>query len=172
MTTQPTAGELLVGAYLKTVEECELVMYNQRSSRTENQLEIDVIGVNDDGATQDVFICEVTTHIGGVRYGTIDESFSKFRDKFERNVAYVTGLFESADTYRFQLWSPSVTIGLEKRLPELMNTLNSAEGMELDLVINDEYAERMEELKTAAGNTTERNGELGFRLLQILQHTT
>lgn len=51
MTEQPESGVLLVGSYLRLVEECELVTYNQRSQEQDNQLEIDVIGVDntDDG---------------------------------------------------------------------------------------------------------------------------
>lgn len=41
---------------------------------------------------------------------------------------------------------------------------------ELELVINEEYTERMEALREKAGETEKDYGELGFRILQILEH--
>jgi len=39
MTEQPESGELLVGSYLRLIQSCELVMYNQRSQKQGDQLE-------------------------------------------------------------------------------------------------------------------------------------
>lgn len=74
MTEQPESGELLVGSYLRLVERCELVMYNQRSQQQGDQLEIDVIGVyNTERGDRVVYTCEVVTHIDGLHYsGTPD----------------------------------------------------------------------------------------------------
>jgi hypothetical protein len=69
MTEQPESGELLVGSYLRLIEQCELVTYNQRSHEEGNQLEIDVIGVdNTEADEQVVYTCEVVTHIDGLHY--------------------------------------------------------------------------------------------------------
>ncbi|WP_254809730.1 hypothetical protein [Natronosalvus amylolyticus] len=172
MTTQPKAGELLVGAYLRVVKECELVMYNQRSSRQGDQLEIDVIGVTDtEDGDQEVYICEVTTHLGGLRYGTYQESYDNLRKKFRNDRDYITEIFDSADTYKFQLWSPVVPFGLEKRLPELDTVFEGIDNMELELVINEDYSNRIDTLQVKASSTKKQFGELGFRLLQILEHT-
>ena len=43
-------------------------------------------------------------------------------------------------------------------------------GAELDLVINEEYTERMEPLRERAGQTEKDYGELGLRILRILEH--
>jgi hypothetical protein len=171
MTTQPKAGELLVGAYLRVVKECELVMYNQRSSEQGDQLEIDVIGVTDteDGG-QEVYICEVTTHLGGLRYGSYQESFDNLRKKFRSDRDYITEIFNSADLYKFQLWSPVVPFGLEKRLPELDAVFDGRDDMELELVINEDYSRKINALQDKAGSTKKQYGELGFRVLQILEH--
>ena len=68
MTEQPESGELLVGSYLRLVEGCELVTYNQRSHEEGEQMEIDVIGVdNAEAGEQIVYICEVVTHIDGLQ---------------------------------------------------------------------------------------------------------
>jgi ABC-type phosphate/phosphonate transport system substrate-binding protein len=43
-------------------------------------------------------------------------------------------------------------------------------GAELELVINEEYTECIEALREKAGQTEKDYGELGFRILQILEH--
>lgn len=171
MTTQPKAGELLVGAYLRIVAECSLVMYNQHSPIEGDQLEVDVIGVSSsEKRKQEVFVCEVSTHLGGLRYGSHHESLNRLRKKFNRDKKHITELFESADSYKFQLWSPVVRAGLEKRLPELDTEFEEREDMELEMVINEEYSERISELRDEASSTRKQHGELGFRILQVLEH--
>jgi hypothetical protein len=43
--TQAQPGEQLVGAYLRVIERCDLVTYNQRSMEQGDQMELDVLGV-------------------------------------------------------------------------------------------------------------------------------
>jgi len=42
---QTQIGELIVGAYLRVINDCELVSYNQRSKEAGRQMELDVLGV-------------------------------------------------------------------------------------------------------------------------------
>jgi len=190
MTTQPESGELLVGAYLRLINECEVVMYNQRPQRDGDQSEIDVIGIEktDDGE-QVVYTCEVVTHLNGLHYvGTPEtdrwaeygandyqHSLERLWRKFTSDNDYVTDLFDSADEYVFQLWSPVVPGNSEEEY--LLGGLHALEadfeeetGMELELVINDRYSARIEALQERAGETEKDYGELGFRILQILEH--
>lgn len=46
---QTQIGELLVGAYLRIVDDCDLVFYNQRSREIGRQMELDVLGVSSVG---------------------------------------------------------------------------------------------------------------------------
>lgn len=171
MTVQPKAGELLVGSYLRLVNECELMMYNQRSPKEGNQLEIDVIGVDKTTTDQQqVYVCEVTTHLRGVQYGNYQQSLDKIEKKFERDKGYITEVFPEADLYSFQLWSSVVKPGLKKRLPELQSVFEADENMRLDLVVNGEYSNRIGTLKQRASETAKQHGELDFRVLQILEH--
>ncbi|RKS81532.1 hypothetical protein BDK61_0818 [Haloarcula quadrata] len=189
MTEQPESGELLVGSYLRLVEGCELVMYNQRSQEQGDQLEIDVIGVdNTDEGEQVVYTCEVVTHIDGLHYsGTPDtnrwaeygnedyqHTLERLWQKFTADREYVTDLFD-ADSYVFQFWSPVVRGNRDEKylLTGLYNMADEFEvetGAELELVINEEYTERIEALRERAGQTEKDYGELGFRILQILEH--
>ncbi len=171
MTDVPKAGELLVGAHLRLVTGCKLVVYNQYSAQQGGQNEIDVIGVHttDDGE-QIIYSCEVVTHLNGIGYGNYTESYDRLRKKFEYHRAEITEIFESADCYRFQLWSPNVQPGLVERLGELHTVFDGNERMTFDLVINETYSEHIADLQQEAASTTAQRGELGFRMLQILEH--
>jgi hypothetical protein len=70
----------------------------------------------------------------------------------------------------FQLWSPVVQPGLADRLPELAAPFADSEAMSLELIYNDAYADRIDELRAEAAATTAQRGEFVFRLLQILEH--
>ena len=190
MTEQPESGELLVGSYLRLIEECELVTYNQRSQEQGNQLEIDVIGVdNTDDGDQVVYTCEVVTHIDGLHYsGTpntdrweeygnddYQHTLERLWRKFSTDRKYVMELFDSADSYVFQFWSPVVRGNRDEKylltgLYDLADEFEEETDAELELVINEEYSERIEALRRRAGQTEKDYGELGFRILQILEH--
>ena len=189
MTEQPESGELLVGSYLRLIEKCELVMYNQRSHEEGNQLEIDVIGVdNTEDGEQVVYTCEVVTHIDGLLYqGTPDtdqwaeyggdgyqNTLERLWRKFKANREYVTELFD-ADSYIFQFWSPVVRGNRDEKylltgLYDMADEFKNETGAELELVINEQYTDRIEALREKAGQTEKDYGELGFRILQILNH--
>ncbi|KPN31933.1 hypothetical protein SY89_02690 [Halolamina pelagica] len=189
MTEQPESGELLVGSYLRLIEGCELVMYNQRSQKQGDQLEIDVIGVdNTDEGEQVIYTCEVVTHIDGLYYsGTPDSdrweeygnanyqhTLERLWRKFTTDREYVTRLFD-ADSYVFQFWSPIVRGNRDEKylltgLYDMADEFKHETGAELELVINEEYSERISALREKAGQTEKDYGELGFRILQILEH--
>ncbi|WP_338741450.1 hypothetical protein [Haloplanus salilacus] len=190
MTEQPESGELLVGSYLRLIEECELVTYNQRSNEEGNQIEIDVIGVdNTDEGKQVVYTCEVVTHIDGLLYsGTTDTdrwaeygndgyqyTIERLWRKFNADREYVLDLFDSADSYVFELWSPVVPGNRDEKyllsgLYDMADQFERETGAELELVINKAYTGRIEALREKAGETEKDYGELGFRILQILEH--
>ncbi|MFC6794805.1 hypothetical protein ACFQFH_11265 [Halobaculum halobium] len=107
MATQPRAGEMLVGAYLKLIEECEVVAYGQHSPLEGEQMEVDVIGIQPSGG-REVITCEVATHLRGLGYGTAAENGDRVAKKFTRAERYVDRVFDAADTHRFQFWSPNV----------------------------------------------------------------
>jgi len=190
MTKQPESGELLVGAYLRLIEKCELVMYNQRTQAEGDQSEIDVIGVeNTEEGEQVVYTCEVVTHLNGLHYSgpvktdrwaeyggrDYQHSLERLWRKFNSDRDYVTELFDSADSYVFQLWSPIVPGKSDEEyllggLHTLESDFEEETGMELELVINERYTEKIEKLREKASETEKDYGELGFRILQILEH--
>lgn len=199
MTDQPKPGELLVGAYLRRVEKCELVMYNQRSREQGDQFEIDVIGVKTtDEGRQEVYVCEVVTHLGGLSYsGTPDtERWVEFGNdnyqhaleriwrKFQDASEHVTTLFDDAEFYSFQLWSPVVPGDTDEKYllgglhklsetfeEEVLSEYPADTQMEHQLVINDRYSKSIDKLWDCATEDTKDYGERGLRFLQILART-
>jgi hypothetical protein len=158
-----------------------IVTYNQRSASHGDQIEVDVIGMSP-GAENEVFVCEVSTHLGGLNYsrrveserwadyGSYGSSLATFERKFRVDSAYATDIFSSAERYRFQLWSPVVRGRLVDGLHELAGEFGGTADRDLELIINDTYTDRIDELREKAAGTTKQHGELGFRLLQILEH--
>lgn len=155
-------GEYLVGAHLQLIEKCDFVQYNVRPPHggLEGLGELDVVGFN--FATKTAYLCEVTTHIRGLLYGSNTDTVQKLKDKHERQKAYAFKYLTNFETRIFQFWSPVVPVGyITKEL---------AAFPELKLIINEEYTRRVRELQTLARITTHDARNPVFRLLQILEH--
>lgn len=191
MTVQEHPGELLVGAYHRLINGCELISYNQRSQEQGNQMELDVLAIQSRNGHQTVYACEVITHVNGMLYtgspstdrwedfGNDDyqRTLERIWDKLEVDFEYVTGVFDTADTYCLQLWSPVVpngyrTEGLEVLGPELEEELGSRTSVEfeIELIYNESYRERIDALRDKAQNDAGDTGNIAFRLLQILEN--
>jgi hypothetical protein len=164
MASSASAGELLVGSYLNVVGDCEAVSYNHRSEEMDAHREIDVLGFDSEG---DVYIVETATHLKGLGY---KDSVENCRKKFYHHEKYATEAFNDT-VFHFQFWSPYVPEGkLTRGLTELTETFKDDTGWDLELVLNDKYTQRIEKLQTKAAGTTERSGEVGFRVLQVIEH--
>jgi len=182
--TQAQPGEQLVGAYLRVIEQCDLVTYNQRSMEQGDQMELDVLGVKATPEGQRIFACEVITHLDGqlysgspdtdnwVDYGndTYQYSLERITEKFERIVAYLQVVFDDLELAEIQLWAPYVSEGYQTEgLAEVAKRIEADHEITVRLVLNDAYTERMTELREAAGSSTKDYSETGFRYLQILE---
>jgi len=184
MTIRPSIGEQLVGSYLKIIEECEIVSYNQRSMEDGDQMELDVLGVRAENGEQTVIACEVITHLRGLLY-TGSPSSNRWNDygnknyqrtleriweKFCTDYEYVIDVFDDADAYTFQLWSPYVPKGHRTRgLEKLQGDFEQEFDSRIECLINERYTERMEKLRAEATTTQKDYGETGFRFLQIME---
>ncbi len=155
-------GEYIVGAYLKQRCGCEFVDYNVRppGGGLEGLAELDVVGLN--FSKREAFLCEVTTHLRGLHYGTYQESFERVRNKFRRQKVYAKKHLANFKTVHFMFWSPVVPRG------KLTEALSQIKG--LQLVINERYTECVNELRKLAQDTEHGTGNPFFRALQILEH--
>lgn len=160
MRTEP--GEYLVGAYLKLIEECDVVDYNVRvpGGGLEGLGELDVVGLN--FKTKTAYVCEVTTHILGLLYKNKVESVERVRRKHERQRQYAKKFLDTFESHRFMFWSPVV--------PRGYLTTNLAKIKGLDLVINGHYKQCIDQLRELARTATHETQNPSFRVLQILEH--
>lgn len=185
-------GELLVGAYHKRLNGCEVVSYNNRSEEQGNQMEADIIAIDNDRDTgeQHVFVCEVVTHMRGNLYsGSPDDgwwteytdtkayqySLQKLEQKFHQDYRYVNNTFQNADEHAYQFWAPVVTgwqkgSDLIRGLEALSDRFEDETGEELELVINQDYTERIQKLRQEAKGDISDHGAPAFRFLQILEN--
>ncbi len=154
-------GEYPVGAYLEVVEGCEFVDFNVRppGGGMQSLAELDVVGF--DFQSRRAYLCEVVTHILGLGYGNYDNSVSTIVKKFKRQEQYARERLAYFNEKKYMLWSPVVPKGLAAKLRQI-------EGLEL--VINEDYADRMDKLREEAARITSNLGNPAFRVLQILEH--
>lgn len=155
-------GEYVVGAYLRLEEGCDFVDYNVRApgGGLRGLHEFDVIGLN--FKTDTAYLCEVATHIRGLKYGTNMESVYKVRAKHLRQREYAKEHLDNFQTVRFMFWSPVVPHGyLTDNLKEIEN---------LELIINGRYRECVDALRARASEEAQDAGNPFFRALQILEH--
>ncbi len=155
-------GEYLVGAYLKLLKGCHFVDYNVRppGGGLAGLDEFDVVGF--DFKNSRAYLCEVTTHVAGLLYGSGNkDTVDRIRKKFEKQQAY-------AETHlsrfrpEFMFWSPVVPKG---RLTDELDTL-ARQG--LTVVINGKFKESVAELIDKARREKNDTGNPAFRMLQIL----
>lgn len=160
MTTD--VGEYIVGAYLKLIEKCDFVDYNVREpgGGLPGLNELDVIGLN--FKTKTAYLCEVTTHLLGTRYGTATETVGRIAKKHQVQKRYANKYLHAFPNRQYMYWS--------LRVPEgpIVDGLQNISS--LTLVINSDYAAAVEELRKLARKETFDSGNPFFRILQILEH--
>jgi hypothetical protein len=155
-------GELLVGAYLKVVERCDFVGYNVRPTGggLKGLGELDVVGFQ--FANHSAFLCEVTTHIGGLLIRNPEHTIGKLEAKFKRQKEYAESHLREFPTRRYQFWSPVVSQPLAARIRAIDSSL--------EVIVNAEYAARVDRLREEAKRRMNDEGNPVFRVLQILEH--
>lgn len=154
-------GEYLVGAYLKMILGCQFVDYNIRTpgGGSKGLNELDVIGF--DFANRTAYLCEVTTHILGAKYGNNQNTINTILKKHAWQQTYAKQHLSAFPILKFQFWSPVVPSGIEHALRGVPT---------LDLVTNKTYTAKIDVLRSKAKSTSHETGNPVFRTLQILEH--
>jgi len=154
-------GELMVGAYLKIIKECDFVDYNVRppGGGLEGLNELDVLGLDFKNGV--AYLCEVTTHIRGLLYKDNRATVERVKTKYERQKEYARKYLSSFPARHFMFWSPVVPKGY------ITGELEKIGGLEL--IINEKYAQCIDQLKEKARELTNDLGNPFFRMLQILE---
>jgi hypothetical protein len=153
-------GEYIVGAYLRLILECDVVDYNARppGGGLQGLGELDVIGFS--FGKRIAYLCEVTTHLDGLQIGASGAAtIQKLTEKHARQRAYADQYLRGFEHHL--LWSPCVRSGLVYELQQIAS---------LELVINGEYKNAIDMLRTKARASTADANNPAFRVLQILEH--
>lgn len=165
-------GEELVGAYLQTVKGCEFVSYNLHTRDTQG--EIDVVAINMKART--VYLCEVAIHlVTGLQYvsGGQPDNVRRLVSKFSKDVDYAKKYFRGYKKV-FMLWSPIVVDtrpgskhNQRKDVDEIKKQLRKRKGIDLQVIINEDFRACLGELKKVAREETREFKSPVMRLLQI-----
>jgi hypothetical protein len=97
----------------------------------------------------------------GVGEGTA----AKIRDKVERARDFAAATFP--DEQHHEIWSPVVSRGAVALFADLEREFDTAE-LDLSFVVNERYAERVQQLVEHARGSASATSEPAYRLLQIL----
>ena len=156
----PEAGEEIVGTWLRYCQGCDFVDYNVVIAGGAG--EIDVIGM--DLENRQVYICEVATHTQGLGY---KDNRKAILDKFIRASEYSKGRFEDLNV-NYMFWGPVVRRGQQRRaVDEVQRILDQDHHIGLELVINEDYLKKLEDLRVVAAGQTRNSPHIVMRLLQI-----
>jgi hypothetical protein len=171
----PEVGEELVGAWLRIIAGCDFVQYNVHLR--DKQGEIDVIGLNLASAT--AFVCESATHLGGLQYtsGSQPDNVRKVTQKFQADIDYARRYLPDFQ-HRFMFWSPVVVLPRAadtkhnqfQDLTVIRQNVANSHQAEVEMVVNEIYLERINQLRARAVDETTASEYPVFRLLQIIAH--
>lgn len=155
-------GEYIVGAYLRIVNGCDFIDYKVRrpGGGLAGLDELDVIGL--DFKRKIAYLCEVTTHITGLLYKDNATTVETIKQKHEKQQKYAKDFLPDFPLRHFMFWSPVVPKGY------ITQELKKLSGLEL--IINEEYSARVNELRQYAKKMANDTGNPFFRVLQILEH--
>lgn len=170
-------GEEVVGEYLKLILGCDFVEYNLYTPDVQG--EIDVVGINP--KQKIVYICEVATHlITGLQYvkNQQPDNVDRFIKNFRKNVQYANKYFHEYEKH-FMLWSPIVkNQGPQAKnnqlrdINEIKQALYDEFNVQLEPIINEEYAICLSQLRQYAANETKELKSPILRLMQIEERLT
>ena len=165
-------GEELVAAYLQQILHCDFTQQNLYT--IDSQGEIDVVGLN--LKNRSVYICEVAIHLTtGLQYthAKRPNNVKKLTEKFSRDIAYTRKYLPDFNAH-YMLWSPVVKsrkgqseYDQMKHLQQVHKNIQEAFSEDLQLIVNLEFAERLEQLREKARKTTADLKSPVMRMLQI-----
>lgn len=169
-------GEQIVSSYLRYIEQCNFIETNVYTGK--KQGEIDVIGLNT--KKSEVYICEVTVHIGGLQYVNFKnnqtDNVPKLTDKFSKATEYARNYFDKYDQH-FMFWSPIVTDSKGKlennqmrHLEEIQANIRDRYEIDVECIVNEKFQECLVEIRNYAKTSSENFQCPLMRLMQIEEH--
>lgn len=165
-------GEELVAAYLQHIKGCEFTQQNLYTPDVQG--EIDVVGI--DLEKKSIYVCEVAIHLStGLLYtkGAKPNNVAKLTEKFSRDIEYAVKYFPDYRRH-FMLWSPIVkqsradaVLNQQRDIEEIARQIQSKYDVVLEMVVNEDFQRRLDELRKFARSKTEELKNPVLRLFQI-----
>jgi hypothetical protein len=144
---------------MQRVRECHTVAFNVHIPE---QGEVDVIGIAGAGVDQHIWIAEVSIHLDGLNYGvSAAKTVEKIAKKIQIARRYASRVYGPVPT-TVELWAPFASKLMVARLRQDVE--------DLQLVMNEEFTDRVNQLAALAAKATTLSGHEAFRFLQILTH--
>lgn len=170
-------GEEIVAAYLQHIKGCEFIQQNLYTFDVQG--EIDVVGI--DLETKSLYVCEVAVHlVTGLRYSKDNQpnNVNKLTDKFSKDIEYANKFFPDY-TRHFMLWSPIVKLSGDNAkhnqltdIEDIIEYIQEKYNITLEVIINEKFAECLEELRKFARQETKNMKSPVLRFMQIEEHLT
>lgn len=168
-------GEEIVSAYLQYIKGCEFIQQNLYTPDVQG--EIDVVGI--DLHSKSIYVCEVAIHlITGLQYVKDGQpnNVNKLTEKFSKDIEYTNKYFPEYSK-RFMLWSPIVrptnvkakhsqTVDMEI----ITSNIQARYGVTLECIINQEFADCLQELREFARRETKDLKSPVLRLMQVEEY--
>ena len=165
-------GERLVGDYLRYIKRCDFVDFNVYTTATQG--EIDVIGVTN--LERSAYVCEVVTHLTtGIQYtrNARPDTSDRLIKKFAKDIHYGQTAFPDWSV-NYMLWSPVVKRSNGNpvydqfgHLKIVVEEILARTGIEITLVINQDYVDAIDALRAFARIETKELKSPVMRFLQI-----
>jgi len=168
-------GEEITAAYLRTIKMCDFIQLNLQTPDVQG--ETDVIGIN--LTERKLYVCEVAVHLtSGLRYvrNRQPNTVVKLTEKFTRDIEYATKYFPDYNRH-YMLWSPVVKTARDNSkenqilfVETIRTNIRQKFNIEIEAVINQQFQDRLLELRTYAGRKTEELKSPVLRFLQIEEY--
>ncbi|MBI3664153.1 MAG: hypothetical protein HY234_14035 [Acidobacteria bacterium] len=165
-------GEEIVGAYLKECLKCDFVEYNYDLGV--KQAECDVVGI--DVFHKKSYFCEVATHTGGFLYvhprTKQPDNFGRLVRKFTQDSEFARRQLTDFQ-HVFMFWSPvvrgagpSAKHNSLRDVERVRDHCRQELGIDIELVINEEYRRKLDQIRDLAGN---KGSDSSFSIIRFLQ---
>ena len=148
-----------------------------RTSGSKGKGEVDVVGL--DLYNDEVYFCEVATHVHGLQYtaNARPANLQRLLPKFERDIEYAQIHFHHYGKH-FMLWSPVVREPRSKEtkynqlrdVRQLAAIIKKRYHVTIELIVNEVYWERLQELRKVASVFPGMTDSPVVRFIQIEEH--
>lgn len=154
----------LIGSYYRYVRGCPIVSYEVPLGEELDTL--DVLAV--DNEAKRVHVCEFVRSLMGAFPSSYEEDEQRLEKRIRRGIKLSHDQFPEMEPV-FSIWMPSMEKPGMERFQAVVNKLKEQQ-LKVELVANNDFNQRMGQLRKAAFDDNVPGLEPAYLLLQILEH--